>query len=387
MTTTPTTNHPADAYHPHRVNGYHPTITTNPVTADPAPTTPDRTATVTADHHTPTTRARHLAAATTAARTLRLVGVLLLVNGLAVYGQIQYAYHHIAPADWSGPGKLALGVVAAAAIEAIALYVGWHAHDALLMKAYTTARNLRVASYAVAAIVATVNYAHFAAAGMRPTAAAIMFGLVSLLSPWLWGLHTRRAQHIQLVREDLIDEAGTEFSARRRRHFPIRSWKAGRWAIEHNVRDPYEAWDGYHRAADRVAGDRRERKVRDAESRDGRKSPLPVGVGKAPTTVDPTTAVTPTTPPTTSVRKAATATRPPRSHRRGKAPTTTGRKVPPVAIRDAAFLRVTYGTVCDADLPGRNQLAELHGWNRPKAGDARNAYLEGADLNNLKEQS
>lgn len=182
------------------------------------------------------------------AARLRLLVPLLIVNSAAVYGQIAYAYSDIAPAAWDTGYRLALSVLFAAAVESIAVYVGWHAHDALLSKATATAARLRRASYMLAAAVAGINYAHFAAPGMRPTAAAVAFGLLSLLSPWLWGLHTRRAQHVQLATAGVVDCTGATFSAERIRAFPFRSWAARRWSIDHNVTDPAAAWSGYNTA-------------------------------------------------------------------------------------------------------------------------------------------
>jgi hypothetical protein len=182
------------------------------------------------------------------ASRLRLLVPLLIVNAAAVYGQIAYAYSDIAPADWSPGYRLALSVLFAAAVESIAVYVGWHAHDALLSKATTTAARLRRASYALAAAVAGINYAHFATEHMRPTAAAIAFGLLSLLSPWLWGLHTRRIEHVQLLDQGVIDCTGATFSADRIRAFPFRSWAARRWSIDNNITDPAAAWRGYNSA-------------------------------------------------------------------------------------------------------------------------------------------
>lgn len=181
-----------------------------------------------------------------AAGTLKAVAPLVVVNGLAVYGQLAYALEHIAPTAWVLPARIALSIGFAAAVESVALYVGWHAHDALLLKSHATARNLRRWSFLIAAAVAAMNYAHFASAGLRPTAAACAFGLLSLLSPWMWGLHTRRAARLQLLKERKVDEGGAEFSAERRRAFPIRTWQARRWSIDHGVTDPLAAWRGYN---------------------------------------------------------------------------------------------------------------------------------------------
>lgn len=175
---------------------------------------------------------------------------LLLVNGAAIYGQVAFFYEKVAPTTWPTTGKLALAAVIAAAIESISVYVGWHAHDALMNKAGKTAAQLRRASYVIAAFVASINYAHFA--DFTPTnrlglnAAAAAFGLLSLLSPWLWGLHTRRMQHVQLRKEGVVDAAGATFSGDRIRSFPLRSWLARRWSIDNYVTDPKEAWQGYN---------------------------------------------------------------------------------------------------------------------------------------------
>ncbi len=171
---------------------------------------------------------------------------LLLVNGAAVYGQIAFFYEQVAPGTWPIPGKLALSILIAAAVESIAVYVGWHAHDALLNKASATAARLRRASYAIALLVGGINYAHFAGEDLKPTAASLAFGLLSLLSPWLWGLHTRRAQQVQLTKEGAVDATGATFSIERIRSFPIRAYMARRWSVDHYVTDPREAWRGYN---------------------------------------------------------------------------------------------------------------------------------------------
>lgn len=177
---------------------------------------------------------------------------LLLVNGAAVYGQVAFFFEKVAPATWPTPGKLVLAVIIAAAIESISIYVGWHAHDALMNKAGKTAAQLRRASYLIAACVASINYAHFAdftpdnKLGLNAAAAA--FGLLSLLSPWLWGLHTRRMQNVQLRKEGVVDAAGATFSGDRIRSFPLRSYLARRWSIDNYVTDPKAAWTGYNAA-------------------------------------------------------------------------------------------------------------------------------------------
>lgn len=179
------------------------------------------------------------------ARRLRPVAPLLIVNAFAVLGQVFYGYDHYAPADWTPTARLAVAIGAAVGLESIALYVSWHAHDALLMGASATAARMRRAAYLIAFGVAAINYAHFSP-DWRPTGAAVVFAGFSASSPWLWGLHTRRAHHIQLIREGQVDSTGAVFSAERWRAFPARTFKARRWSIDYGVTDPLLAWRAYN---------------------------------------------------------------------------------------------------------------------------------------------
>ncbi|MFI6819705.1 hypothetical protein ACIBJE_01985 [Micromonospora sp. NPDC050187] len=195
-------------------------------------------------------RARRIRTLRRYAEAARTVGPLLVVNAVTIGAQLAYV-HGETPADWPEPARVAVAIGVATAAESVALYVGWHAHDALLARAYTTARWLRRASYGIAAVMAAANYSHFVDELTQPTALAVIVGVLSCLSPWLWGLHTRRVQHVQLLRDELVDATGAAFDPARRRAFPLRSWAARRWSIDHNVRNPIEAWEGYR--AERAA--------------------------------------------------------------------------------------------------------------------------------------
>lgn len=175
----------------------------------------------------------------------RPIAPIVLVTGCAMYGQVGYGFDHYSPEGTPAVGRLAVAVIVAVAVEYFALYVQWHAHDALLRKASSTAARLRYASYGLALAVAGVNYAHFAGPGLTPTPGAVVFALFSASGPWLWGLHTRRAQNLQLLREGRADTAGAVFSAERFRNFPIRTIKARRYSIDHGITDPQVAWEAY----------------------------------------------------------------------------------------------------------------------------------------------
>lgn len=175
---------------------------------------------------------------------------LLIVNAAAVFGQFQWAMTDIAGDDWALGGKIALAALIAGGAESIAITVGWYAHDALLNKWTSTAARLRRGSYAIAAIIGGINYWHFAGEGLKPTPAAVLFAICSIMSPILWGLRSRRAHRLQLRDEGVVDCLGAVFSAERFRAFPIRTVKARRWSIEHNVTDPVAAWVGYNAERD-----------------------------------------------------------------------------------------------------------------------------------------
>jgi hypothetical protein len=308
-------------------------------------------------------------------------------------------YDHVAPDTWATPARVALSVAAATAFEAIALFVGWHAHDALLMKAHGTARRLRRWSYLIATLVAAANYSHFADGGMRPTAAAVMFGLVSLLSPWLWGLHTRREQHIQLIQERRADEVGAEFSSVRRRNFPIRSYMAYRWSIDHGVTDPIEAWRGYN--ADRVA----KRVARQVAKAARPTATDRVGSTQSTDTVDRHTD-TPRADRSASGRQVGKRTPPKRATRRKPTKSTVAPPVVPdttdmaaatdtvsapaaapatdtpagghssAAVTNAADLRRRYVD----GLPSDYQIRQATKWSADRVKAARAAHEAGADL-------
>lgn len=178
------------------------------------------------------------------AEKLRPVGPLLLVTGFAGYGQVDYFYGAVTNPAWIWVGRLLVAVGIATAFESISLYVQWLAHDLLLRKASASAARTRRASYLIAGVAATVQFWHFSN-GWSPTPSAVVFALFSAAGPWLWGMHTRRAQHMQLIREGYADSEGAVFSAKRFRMFPWRTLMAARWSVDHGVADPREAWAGY----------------------------------------------------------------------------------------------------------------------------------------------
>lgn len=287
---------------------------------------------------------------------LRPLLPLLLINGGAAYAQGAYAFEEIAPDAWNSPSKVVFALAFALAMESIAVYVQWHAHDALLLKAYATAAALRRASWVIAAVVAGINYAHFAD-GIQPTAASVAFALLSLLSPWLWGLHTRRAQHVQLLAEDsnLIDHAGVEFSPQRRRAFPIRSWQAKRWAIDHGERDPLKAWEGYNA----------ERRQREAAKQAAKRKPTPPATN--PPTGETLTAIVDATTPATVATPAPATSPPPRPAKRTPTRAAKTRQTTAERVATAVAKRPAMTQAEAAKFLGISERSVQRYWPKPAA--------------------
>ncbi len=119
-----------------------------------------------------------------------LLVVLLLVNAAAVWGQAGWALEHIVPAEWEklehgSIMALALSLGFALAIEMIGVFLALsadHAEDRDI-----PAGGIRLGSYAIGLVSGALNASHWG----WGTAAAIAFALLSTISPFLWGIHSR----------------------------------------------------------------------------------------------------------------------------------------------------------------------------------------------------
>jgi hypothetical protein len=163
----------------------------------------------TAENPTWAARAAAAATSTTAQRATRAAALavpVLLVNAVAFIGQFGWLRQHL-------PWALAGTVMAALALESIAIYLQWHAHLAQL--ANDSALRLRVASYVLALGIGVLNYSHYAGPNWSPTAAAVILGLMSSISPWLWSIHSRRVSRDELMARGLIEEHALRLGATR----------------------------------------------------------------------------------------------------------------------------------------------------------------------------
>ncbi|MER6171390.1 hypothetical protein [Streptosporangium sp. NPDC001681] len=133
---------------------------------------------------------------------------------------------------------IALGVPAwaaatgAAIVESVAVYVSWHAHVAL--REGDAAWGLRMRSYLIGAAAAWLSYTHV-------PETPELFAACSLISPWLWAMHSRHLHRKDLREAGLIDPRAPKFSPLRWALHTGETFAAFRWAIGEGVQSPQTA--------------------------------------------------------------------------------------------------------------------------------------------------
>jgi len=153
-----------------------------------------------------------------------LIGILMLVNSAAIWGQAGWALDHIVPASWDWRAGLALALGFAAALELIGVFLATMADEAEYRR--QPAGGIRLGSYAVGLVSGALNLSHWG----FTTAAAAAFGFLSAVSPFLWGIYSR-------VRR------GRPIAPSRRFWHPIRSVRLLRFMAWHGLTDELAAID------------------------------------------------------------------------------------------------------------------------------------------------
>jgi hypothetical protein len=166
------------------------------------------------------------------ARTVAAAVPVMLVNGVAFTGQLAFLRAHL---PWPLAGQLMM----AAALESVAIYLAFHAHLAALAR--DSALRLKLASYGFAIVIAALNYSHYSGSGWRPTFAAVAVALMSASSPWLWGVHSRRASRDQMIAAGLIEGRAVRLGATRWLWHPLRSARVMWHATWAGTTDPQHA--------------------------------------------------------------------------------------------------------------------------------------------------
>lgn len=192
-------------------------------------------------------RRQHVTSAVASHRGWLAAVPIVLVNAVAFAGQLAFLRTHL-------PWPLAGQVLVAVTLESVAVYLAWQAH--LALAADDSALRLRLAAYSFALVIGVMNYSHWCAPGWRPTFAAVTFGLMSVSSPWLWSVHSRRVSRDALKDRGLIESHAVRLGATRLLWHPVRSVRVMRWAAWAGENDPARviaSWSPRH-AAPQVSG-------------------------------------------------------------------------------------------------------------------------------------
>lgn len=174
---------------------------------------------------------------------------IMLVNCVAVSGQLGFAHDHLS--SWGDAGQLLFAL----AIESEALCLSYFGY--LAEKANDSALRLKLASYGLGLAVGVINYSHYAP-DWKPTAVAVVVGGMSSLSPWLWSVYSRRVSRSILASNGLIESHALRLGATRWMYHPIQSFKVARhasWIGESRITKAISAYDSMvaDRAASQVA--------------------------------------------------------------------------------------------------------------------------------------
>ena len=164
------------------------------------------------------------------------------VNATAFIGQFSFMREHIT--TW----PLAGIVLLAATLESIAVYLGYEAHEALRNGDSSFA--LRMASYAFGAVIAALNYSHYALPGFKPTFLAVATGLMSISSAPLWAIYSRRVGRTVLKASGLVESRSVKFSRVRWLLWPKETFGAFRLSAWNGEQSPDIAVRNWETAQD-----------------------------------------------------------------------------------------------------------------------------------------
>jgi hypothetical protein len=218
---------------------------------------------------------------------------LMIVNSAALIGQFSWALDHLAVGDPGTFVRIISSVIYAIAVESIALFLQYYANRAL--KNRDSAGMLYLSAFLVAGMVSLINFSHFHVPD-RPLwdfnvqATAYAFALCSLISPWLWRIHSRAEHREALKAAGEIDTRGVKLSLSRKIWHPIKSIKVvsmAAWSGETNpakavldfeAREAAKAAEEItKKAADPVRDEAHKRRVALKNQRQSRRSEVPEG--------------------------------------------------------------------------------------------------------------
>lgn len=169
---------------------------------------------------------------------------LVLVNSAALIGQFTWALEHLKIGDPKSFARVLAALVYAVAVESIALFLQFYANRAL--RNGDAAGGLYVAAFLVASGVSLINFSHFYNPdvplwNLSVQATAFAFALCSLISPWLWRIHSRAEYREELKQRGEIDTRMVRLAGARKVLHPYRSFMTIWDASWEGITNPAEA--------------------------------------------------------------------------------------------------------------------------------------------------
>jgi chemotaxis protein histidine kinase CheA len=169
---------------------------------------------------------------------------LVLVNSAALIGQFTWALEHLKIGDPKSLIRIVSAIVYAVAVESIALFLQFYANRAL--RNGDAAGGLYVAAFVVASGVSLINFSHFynpdvSLWNLSVQATAFAFALCSLISPWLWRIHSRAEYREELKERGEIDTRMVRLAGARKVLHPYRSFMTIWDASWEGITNPAEA--------------------------------------------------------------------------------------------------------------------------------------------------
>lgn len=166
---------------------------------------------------------------TTQSKTPTLLAALLLIvlNTVAIGGQAAWFAERVTH------DNMVFAVAIAAVIELIGVFLSSMAHARAM--ANQSLGSTRAGSYVIGILAGILNYWHWHGA------AGVTFGVLSMLSPYLWSIWSQYRHRQKLAELGMVDARGLRLSTVRKVMHPIKSFKLVRFAAWEGITDVAEA--------------------------------------------------------------------------------------------------------------------------------------------------
>lgn len=168
---------------------------------------------------------------------------IVLVNLMALAGQAAWGYGEMVTGFLLGLTVLSViaGVLLGTTLESISTWLMMQAHDATMED--QASGSLRFGAYAVSGVMAYLNYTHWSVFARE---LGYAFALLSMVSPYLWSVYSKRAHAAQLAARGIVDPRGVKLSSKRKILHPFKSFGVTRhaaWTGETNPSLAVSDWE------------------------------------------------------------------------------------------------------------------------------------------------